>query len=146
MIIPVRPLQWNGPQTKASARVDSFSATWSSTQTLLHQELRALRATNPVLQLDVTDQMIRLDGQIRAAATPSSPAVRLVFDTRKHGTLSYQCDRQRKWQGNVRAIALGLEALRMIDRYGIAETGQQTYMRDRELSEGDLDDDDWGRS
>lgn len=29
------------------------------------------------------------------------------------------------WQENLRAIALGLEALRKVDRYGIAKSGQQ---------------------
>ncbi|MFC7344498.1 hypothetical protein [Saccharopolyspora griseoalba] len=50
--------------------------------------------------------------------------------TSKHGPLSYPCDTftgpgGRSWQANVRAIALALEALRRVDRYGVAGHGEQ---------------------
>jgi hypothetical protein len=47
----------------------------------------------------------------------------------RHGWLRYQCDTfeggAEGWQDNVRAIALGLEALRQVERYGITKRGQQ---------------------
>jgi len=53
----------------------------------------------------------------------------------KYGFQSYHCDRfdhpsfarrsDSPWKSNVRAIALGLEALRKVERYGIADSGQQ---------------------
>ena len=39
--------------------------------------------------------------------------------------MTYATDRFFAWQDNVRAIALGLEALREVDRYGIAKKGEQ---------------------
>lgn len=128
----VRPLQWIGPRTPDAARKRGvFKASWSSTLDLLDTELRALDARNVVLQLDVTDRDIRIDGQIRANAKPGSPAVRLVFDSR-HGPLGYGCDRHAAWEHNVRAIALGMQALRAVDRWGIGQGAQ--YRGYRELT------------
>jgi hypothetical protein len=108
---------------------------WSSTLTMLEKELRALHVQEAVLQVDSPNERdFRLDGQLRSDTKLRSPAVILSFETRRHGKLSYPCDtfdkkwsgqRLEGWQANVRAIALGLEALRRVDRYGIANTGQQ---------------------
>jgi hypothetical protein len=64
------------------------------------------------------------DGGIYARATPFSPGVRVSFESR-HGPLTYSADRFSHWQDNVRAIALSLEALRKVDRYGVAGHGEQ---------------------
>lgn len=91
--------------------------------------------TTLVLQLAVTEADCRLDGWIKANARPSHPGAILAFDS-KHGPLRYSTDLYRQgssyggrylvgWQANVRAIALGLEALRKVDRYGIARGGEQ---------------------
>jgi hypothetical protein len=45
--------------------------------------------------------------------------------TAKVGALSYPCDTFTTWQDNVRAIALALEALRKVDRYGVTTHGEQ---------------------
>jgi hypothetical protein len=97
---------------------------WSDTLQILDRELTALEAVNVVLQIAVTERDIRLDGGLRADARPSDPAVRILFNS-KHGPLTYQCDRFATWQDNARAIALGLEALRKVERYGITEHGEQ---------------------
>ena len=41
------------------------------------------------------------------------------------GDLRYPAHRFHGWQDNVRAIALALEALRKVDRYGITQRGEQ---------------------
>jgi len=50
-----------------------------------------------------------------------------VFDTGEmrdgHRLLRNVCDED--WRHNVRSIALGLEALRAVDRYGISRRGEQ---------------------
>ena len=97
---------------------------WSATRALLDKELAALDARNVVLQIAVAEKDLRLDGELRASARPEWPGVRLLFDS-KHGPLTYQCDGFWTWQDNVRAIALGLEALRKVERYGITEHGEQ---------------------
>jgi hypothetical protein len=97
---------------------------WSATVGLLERELRMLAGKNVVLQMAVTDDDIRQDGWIRSTARPSHPGVILTFDS-KHGPLSYPCDQFTEWQANVRGIALALEALRKVDRYGVTKRGEQ---------------------
>lgn len=128
---PLRPGDWRGKWT--TARKDApFEATWTATLDLLDRELFQLNARNVVLQVAVTERGVRLDGSLRADAKADHPGVILTFDS-KHGPQRYQCDRFERgfrgaregWQCNVRAIALGLEALRKVDRYGIVQGGEQ---------------------
>ena len=132
----IRPLQWVGERTPSYMLGSPFTATWSATLGTLERELDALRAKNIVLQMDVRESDIRIDGQVKANARPASQAVRLVFDS-MHGPLAYQCDSMATWQQNVRAIALGLEALRKVDRYGITRRGEQ-YKGWKELTTGSM--------
>lgn len=97
---------------------------WSGTTDLLARELRELQAENVLLQMAVSDRDIRNDGWIRANARPEHPGVILTFDS-MHGPLSYPCDTFDDWQANVRGIALALEALRKVDRYGVTKRGEQ---------------------
>ncbi|WP_345434830.1 hypothetical protein [Microbacterium gilvum] len=66
----------------------------------------------------------RLDGKPRAQAKAAHPGVILSFDS-KVGHLSYPCDTFTTWQDNLRAVALALEALRKVDRYGVTKRGEQ---------------------
>lgn len=123
MSYTVRPIsdrtRFTGKRTSSR-----FSARWGDTEALLLREVRALGGRNLVIEVDVTEDGIRLDGRLYANARPASPAVRVAFESR-HGPLSYATDRFPSWQDNVRAIALGLEALRRVDRYAITEHGEQ---------------------
>jgi hypothetical protein len=60
--------------------------------------------------------------------------VEVSFDS-PHGRLVYATDVCELWEHNVRAIALGLEALRAVDRHGISQRGQQ-YAGFRALTPG----------
>ncbi len=110
-------------------RVTSYAATLD----LLDKELNQLDARAAHLQVDVEPGQVRLDGHLRAGAKVRHPGVILTIDTRRLGVLTYPCDTfagrwsgdPPDWQINLRAIALGLEALRKVERYGIAERGQQ---------------------
>lgn len=146
VILTFRPIKvWpESFRRDASGREGSpFKASYRSTLLLLDRELSALRAKDPTLQLDADPAQIRIDGQLRADAKVDHPGVILSFDTRKHGTLTYSCDKYARnwgatdaaWKHNLRAVALGLEALRKVERYGIAERGQQ-YAGYRELGAG----------
>jgi hypothetical protein len=101
-----------------------FRSTWSATEQLLDREVRALGGRNVVIMADCSEADLRLDGQLRANARPATPRCAVAFESRK-GPLMFACGRYRTWQDNVRAIALGLEALRKIDRYGIVATDEQ---------------------
>jgi hypothetical protein len=107
-----------------SPKRSPFEASWSSTLELLNRELRHLGGSNVIIEVDVLPGAVRLDGMLYANAKVNSPGVRLHFDS-VHGHLSYETDAFTHWQANVRAIALGLESLRRVDRYQIGRGGEQ---------------------
>jgi hypothetical protein len=92
---------------------------------LLDRELSHLRARSVILAAGFRPPDLRLDGWPRAGAPqPAHPGVELSFDSR-HGRLVYATDACTYWQDNVRSLALGLEALRAVDRFGITRRGEQ---------------------
>lgn len=102
------------------------------TQTLkdLDRELCQVDARDVVIQIDVTNKAdmrddVRRDGRIRDDARVHSPAVVLTFKRAGKTPLVFACDYFKRWQDNLRALALGLEALRKLERYHIAQTGDQ---------------------
>lgn len=125
MNIVYRPIDaWPGEQTKARQE-SPFSAAWNATLELLDRELWHLDAKNVVFQIALREEDFRrTDGQPKTNARASHPGVILAFDS-KYGPLKYATDTFTDFQANVRAIALGLEALRKVDRYGITKRGEQ---------------------
>lgn len=120
-----RPLgPWLGPVTDDRASARRFKAPWRSTLDLLAKETDYLGAPLIVVQVDVAETDVRRDGMVRAHVRPGFPGVRISFGSH-YGPLTYATDTFDDWQANVRAIALGLEALRTVDRYGISKTGEQ---------------------
>jgi hypothetical protein len=85
-----------------------------------------------VLQVGYRDADLRLDGMPRANARMLHDAVALSFES-KWGPLRYETNEfvargyrgGEGWQQNLRAIALGMEALRKVDRYGVSKRGEQ---------------------
>ncbi len=126
---PISDRTWLGSMGKESTR---FSAKWSDTLALLGREVDYLKGRDVVIEIDVREQDLKLNGELRSKASPSSSAVAIAFES-KHGPLFYRCDRfftsyyhqGPAWQHNVRAIALTIEALRSVSRWGAVETGQQ---------------------
>lgn len=138
MDVRFRPLAlWGHPETLPYQRRSSltFKASWSNTLDLLDRELHYLRAKAVIIGSFHTEADIRLDGWPRAdARMPTHPGIELSFDS-VHGRLTYATDVCARWDHNVRSIALGLEALRAVDRYGCAMRGQQ-YAGWRALAAG----------
>ncbi len=129
--------EWPQAETKTRGPA-AFSASWSSTLDLLDVELRALKAEDVVIETGHAARDIRNDGWPRSdARVPAHPGVILSFGS-KHGPLRYLTDafdggrwsrsrggRMLGFEANLRAIALGLEALRAVDRYGVSRRGEQ---------------------
>lgn len=96
----------------------------------LDRELWAIGADDVVVQVDVANREefrrnLRVaDGQIRADVRTKSPAVVLSFRRDRTPTV-FATDHFTNWADNLRAIALGLEALRKLERYHIARAGDQ---------------------
>jgi hypothetical protein len=114
-----------------------FSATWTETLKLLERELLQLEAHPDRTRIKTFHRgtVVRRDGQLRSdAPQPENPGVILTFDVfkpngqrnasgqrlGKYVPVQFECDTFTHWKDNVRAIALALEALRKIERYGVA--------------------------
>lgn len=135
--LDVRPLTtWPGALTPPGRRERAlFSATLRQTLSLLDRELYQLGARRPVLEVAIDPAQFRLDGRPRAQAKAEHPGVVLSLPQTDVGPLRYATDRFLTWQDNLRAIALALEALRKVDRYGITRRGEQ-YAGFRALPSG----------
>lgn len=120
-VAPIR--EWPGALTPRRT-LSNFSASWSATLAELSREMRHLNAKNGDLLVAIRPDDFRLDGKPRANAKQEHPGVILSFDS-SVGHLSYPCDTFTRWQDNVRAIVLALEALRKVDRYGVTKRGEQ---------------------
>jgi hypothetical protein len=125
-LVTFRPLE--RPVGRGPTRYSPFRAPWSNTVSLLAKELRAHGARQTILEVDLREQDLRQDGLPRADRTARSPAIVLSFEAthvpnRPH--LRYEVAEFTHWHDNVRAVALGLEALRAVDRYGMTRRGEQ---------------------
>lgn len=127
----IRP--FTGVKPPVEGRRSQFSATLARTVRALVTELNAVDGERVVLELDFREQDLRLDGYPRAGAKALSPAVGLAFESR-FGPLRYATGTFDRWQDNLRAITLGLEALRAVDRYGISKRGEQ-YVGYRQIAQ-----------
>lgn len=125
-LVTFRPLET--PVKGQGARYSPFRASWSATVEMLADELRHHGAQRTVLEVDIRERDLRLDGLPRANVTAGSPGVVLSFEaTRVSGRphLRYEVATFTDWQDNVRAVAMGLRALRAVDRYGVTRRGEQ---------------------
>lgn len=146
-----RPLaDWPQADTK-TRQAPRFTSTWGQTLSLLDAELGHLKAKDVVLETFHRRQDLRNDGWPKAdARVPPHPGVIVSFAS-SFGPLRYLTDQFTSgsywvasigthghpgyvpsktvpypgWQANVRAIALSLEALRAVDRYGVSRRGEQ---------------------
>jgi hypothetical protein len=145
---------WPGPATPDGARVESpFKGTvkvddggvtryrhrktpFATTVHDLRRELDAVSAREPVLQIAIQPNDLRNDGYPKARAVPRHPGVIVAFNlpALKGQRLTYAVDRFWHWQDNLRAVALGLEALRKVQRYGMG-SGYEQYAGYRSLPE-----------
>lgn len=130
---------WPYPPTNPRRGRYAFKAPWSNTLRLLDSELRALGAHDCVIAAGFREQDLRIDGLPRAGArVPNQPGIILSFTARElpgRPSLSYGTDACEWWEHNVRSIALGLEALRAVDRYGITRRAEQ-YAGFRQITAG----------
>ena len=126
----VRPLgAWTDPETKPR-RPHPFSSTWGNTRDLLSRETDLLAARLVVIQLDAIGGTLRADGMLTGDIRTGHPGAVVSFES-KFGPLRYAADTYLggkgtpAWQANTRAIALSLEALRAVDRWGATRRGEQ---------------------
>lgn len=106
-------------------RTAQFKTPYNKTLDALEYELRRLKATNIVIEAGYHSAQIRNDGWPRGGVSPAHPGCVLYFDS-PDGALCFPCGTYRRLEHNLHAIALTLENLRGIDRYG-ATLGHEQY-------------------
>ena len=145
-LVTFRPLtrQLPGPSYEGTWS-SPFRAAWGNTVKDLAREIGHLQPRQAIVEVDMSETAFRLDGLPRASATAMSPGVILTLVGTEHGDLRYPCSTFHTWQDNVRAIALALEALRKVDRYGVTKRGEQ-YAGWKALPAGDGPNPTRGRS
>lgn len=130
--VEFRPLPaWPYPPNEK--RPDQFRAPYDKTIKHLRRELALIKAerclvgvVSPDVRADGTgfkgDARVRHPGAEVSFDMPSGPGFRRVT---LHTDAFRDYVNRDSFNSNLRAIALGMEALRMVDRYGIAPGGQQ---------------------
>lgn len=92
----------------------------------LEREMDMINATDVVVQVDVrSERELRVsDSRPLSGAVVKSPGVVVSFKS-KGTPLIFATDHFKRWDDNLRAIVLGLEGLRRLERYHITRAGDQ---------------------
>lgn len=119
-----RPVEKWPTQTTGKRKRAVFRSSYTKTLNLLEDELRKLSALDIVIQAGFSLDQIRNDGWPRGGQSPKHPGI--ILSCRSRGqSLSFPCDTYDTWQDNIHAIALSLNALRAVDRYGVTKGAEQ---------------------
>lgn len=112
------------PRPKQST---SFHSTWDATLALLEREVERIDGDDVVIGVVCDPSQISFSGALKAGARAAirHPGVEISFETAERGRLTFHTDAFNSLAWNLRAVALGLEALRTVDRYGITSSGEQ---------------------
>lgn len=125
MQVTFRPLPTWPHKPTASRQYARFDTPYPRTLELLEREVRYLGGRDVVMGVGLSERDVRLDGQRRANARAfGHPGVEISFNSRDHGRQTFATDQYLDWQDNVRAIALSLEALRAVERWGVSKGRQ----------------------
>lgn len=124
--IPIKPIiTWPGRRNENPIS-SPFRSTYSQTVNLIDTELDHAKAVNDswFIQMFVRPEDIRNDGELRSKAKPAAPGIIFTFERftgegQKTAAVSFPCDRFWDWKDNLRAIALSMQALRRVERYGV---------------------------
>jgi hypothetical protein len=109
----------------AEGRAAAFKTPYTQTLENLEREIRKLDGRDVRIEAGFLPHQIRVDGWPRGGAEPAHAGVVLYFTTGKDEALCFPCATYSKMHHNVHAIALTLECLRSVDRYGVTLAHEQ---------------------
>lgn len=124
MDIMFRPMP-EEPEWRALPKGCKPRASYNRAFGLLRQELRAVEATDIIIEAGFNTNNIRNDGWPYSSAKPSHSTVRLGFKKKGKTPLSFTSGGHGDWVQNVYLIAMTLERLRAIERYGCVQGDEQ---------------------
>lgn len=116
--------EWPGERTPTWRRSRApFKAHATRLWDLLERELQKVNAKDVSIFGYWRPRDFKRDGGVYADARPTEPGIVVEFVKGKD-RMRFSCDRYLVWLDNVDAIGRSLEALRMMERYGVM-AGQQ---------------------
>lgn len=138
MKLTFRPLAvW--PYPKQPKRYASFRVNYNRTLQDLEYEIGQVKGREVIIGLVADEREVRLDGMLRADARVRGSGVELSFEIPDGRRLVFHTDVHGDWKDNLRAIALGLESLRAVQRYGITTGIGEQYAGFAQLTAGGPD-------
>ena len=137
-----RPLAaWPYPEQKH--RPALFKVGYARTMQDLEYEIEAVRGSDLIIGVVATERDVRMDGRLKADAKVNHAGVEVSFQVPDGRRLTFHTDvhsgYRESWQDNLRAIALGLESLRAVQRYGITTGLGEQYAGFAQLTAGGPD-------
>lgn len=118
-----RPLAtW--PYPERTRQVDRFDTGWARTLEDLDAELLRNDADDVVIGVVADPSQFTISGQLRGNAKLGHAGAEVSFN-RGGQRVVFHTDAYSTLQSNLRAITLGLAALRAVDRYGITSGSEQ---------------------
>lgn len=103
----------------------NLNANWSKAFEKLRYELARVNATNVVIEAGYKPDQVRADGWPYSNAKPEHSGVRVSFLKGGKLPLAFRYNGWKAVEMNVYMIALTLERLRAVERYGCTQSGQQ---------------------
>lgn len=100
-------------------------ASYTRAFSLLRYELSRIKATDVILEAGFRLDQLRNDGQPYLNAKPEHSSCRLSFKKGGKTPLSFECGSFSAFHVNVYLIAMTLERLRAVERYGCTQGDQQ---------------------
>lgn len=113
------------PYSKRTRQPDRFQTSWARSLDKLEREIEHLGGRDVLIGVVTDPKYLRLDGGLKSDWKPLRSGVEVSFEARGGRRVTFHTDAYPSVHANLHAIALGLEALRAVDRYGITETGEQ---------------------
>ena len=119
-----RPLpKWNRKPALLNKSAQ-FKTRYDRTLDKLEYEIRHLKGRDICVEAGYTLDQIGNDGWPRGGVRPSHPGVVLYFNS-PAGAMCFPCGTYNRIEDNIHAIALTLECLRAVDRYGVTVASEQ---------------------
>lgn len=120
-----QPIETPLPRPKGGWQRSPFRGSYTDTLDRLEREMAYIGGRDITILADMATEDIRNDGWPRSTARRRTPGIVVAFNS-KHGALRYESGLYNEWEQNLRAVAMTLERLRAIDRYGCTKGEQYT--------------------
>lgn len=112
------------PYPSSTPATVPFRSDWDSSLRKLEQEIELLEGDDVMIGVVTDPSNVGLSGQLKNRGAVKHPGVEVSFDAGGR-RVAFHTDAYKTLTHNLRAVAMGLEALRAVNRYGITESGEQ---------------------